>query len=193
LAPQGNRNSVRFALWPVSLFAAAALELPVPPQFVSEHAQHKDAVEAVLGRAFGPGRFAKSSERVRERGAVAEPNLTRLALNEEGDVVGVCRIWRVRAGEAELYFLGPLAVDPAAQGESLGLMLAKEAIAAVRAIGGGGLIVVGAEAFFRQLGFTRAPEGRLSLPGPFAPERLLWLQLAPDGLDRAHGEIGPPR
>lgn len=164
----------------------------MPARFVSERPEHGEAIARVLDRAFGPGRFAKGSERVRERGAGAEPALSRVALDENGEVIGVCRIWRVSASGASLHFLGPLAVDPGAQGAGLGLELAKDAVAAVRAAGGRGLIAVGAEAFFRPLGFTRIPLGRLTIPGPFDPARLLWLQLTPGGLDYAQGEIGAP-
>ena len=40
--------------------------------FTAEKPEHAEAIERVLARAFGPGRYAKTSERVRERGAVPE-------------------------------------------------------------------------------------------------------------------------
>ena len=162
-------------------------------RLVSEQAEHGAGIEHVLDRAFGPGRFAKSSERVRERGAVLEPSLSRVALDDGGTVVGVCRISRVAAGDAWVHFLGPLAVDPGVQGAGLGFALAKECVAAVRAAGGGGVVLVGAEPFFRPLGFTQVPSGRLTMPGVFAPSRLLWLELKAGAFDKAHGEIGARR
>lgn len=158
----------------------------------AEKSEHADAIERVLARAFGPGRYAKTSERVRERGAVLEPALTRVALNDAGDVVGVCRIWRVEAG-VPLFFLGPLAVDPAEQAAGLGLALVREAVAACRASGGSGIVLVGAERFFRAVGFTLAPRDKLSLPGPVDPARFLWLALRPGGLDKAQGELHAPK
>jgi predicted N-acetyltransferase YhbS len=161
-------------------------------RLVSEHPEHHAGIERVLERAFGPGRFAKTSERVRERGAHLEPELSRIALDEANTVAGVCRIWRISAGEARLHFLGPLAVDPGRQGDGLGFALAKEAVAAVRIAGGAGIVLVGAEPFFRPLGFEQIPEGRLRMPGPVAPHRFLWLQLTPGAFDRARGEITGP-
>ncbi len=158
----------------------------------AEKPEHAVAIERVLARAFGPGRFAKTSERVRERGAISEPTLTRIALNDAGDVVGVCRIWRVEAG-TPLFFLGPLAVDPSEQAAGLGLALVREAVAACRASGGSGVVLVGAERFFRSVGFTVAPLDKLSLPGPVDPARFLWLALRPGGLDKAHGELHAPK
>jgi predicted N-acetyltransferase YhbS len=150
--------------------------------------EHAAAIERVLDRAFGPGRFAKTSERVRERGAVAEPGLSRVAVDDAGVVIGICRIWRVKAG-VEFFFLGPLAVDPAAQASGLGLALTRDAVTACRVSGGAGVVLIGAERFFRPLGFTIVPKDRLVLPGPVDPQRLLWLDLRPGGLDGAHGEI----
>lgn len=160
-------------------------------QFVPEAPEHAAAAERVLTRAFGPGRFAKSSERVRERGAVFEPDLSRVALNAAGLVIGVCRIWRVRAG-APFYFLGPLAVDPDEQRSGLGAGLVEQCVEAVRGVAGSGLVLVGAEPFFRPLGFSRVPDGRLTLPGPYDPNRLLWRELARNGFAGVRGEISAP-
>ncbi len=158
----------------------------------AERPEHAADIERVLARAFGPGRYAKTSERVRERGAVPETNLTRVAFNEAGDLVGVCRIWRVDAG-APLYFLGPLAVDPSEQAAGVGLALVRDSVAACRASGGNGLILVGAERFFRPIGFSIVPAGRLSLPGPVDAARFLWLELRPGGLDKVQGELRAPK
>ena len=158
---------------------------------VAEKPEHADAIERVLDRAFGPGRHAKVSERVRERGAALEPALSRVALNDAKEIVGVCRIWRVSAGQP-VYFLGPLAVDPAAQQAGLGLTLARDAVAACRAKGGNGVVLVGTESFFAPLGFSVVPNGRLRLPGPVDPARLLWLELRGGGFNNVRGEMGPP-
>lgn len=160
---------------------------------VAEKPEHETGIEAVLDRAFGPGRFAKTSERVRERGAVHEPGLSRVALNPAGEVAGVCRIWRAQAGGAPVFFLGPLAVDPVSQNAGLGLALARDAVAACRAFGGAAVVLVGAEAFFSPLGFTRAPKGRVALPGPVDPNRLLWLGLRLGGLDEVSGTLTAPK
>lgn len=158
----------------------------------SEHPEHAADIERVLARAFGPGRYAKTSERVRERGAVLEANLTRVAINEAGDLVGLCRIWRAEAG-AEVHFLGPLAVDPSEQAAGVGLALVRDSVAACRASGGNGIILVGAERFFRPIGFSVVPAGRVTLPGPVDPARFLWLELRPGGLDKVHGELHAPK
>jgi len=164
--------------------------LPISaPSLVSERPEHRGGVEAVLDSAFGPGRFAKSSERVRERGATFEGELSRVALSASGQVIGCCRIWRVRAGDAAFHFLGPLAVRPDAQHAGLGVSLVEACVAACRIVDSPGIVLVGAPAFFKPLGFTRVPEGRLIMPAPTDPKRLLWRALSPGGFDAAKGEI----
>jgi predicted N-acetyltransferase YhbS len=156
---------------------------------VAEKPEHAEAIERVLDSAFGPGRHAKTSERVRERGGEFEPSLSRVGLDEAGEALGVCRIWRVAVGATEMFFLGPLAVDPDARAVGLGLALANDAVAACRAVGGAGIVIVGAERFFRPLGFSVVPPGRIALPGPVDPARLLWCELRPGGLDKVEGEL----
>ncbi len=163
------------------------------PKLVAERPEHQTSIEAVLDRAFGPGRFAKTSERVRERGALFEPALSRVALNEEEDVIGCCRIWRVGAGGRDVYFLGPLAVDPGQQHAGLGAALTRASVAACRGIGGGAIVLVGAATFFQPLGFFVIPDGRIQLPGPVDPRRLLWIELKPGGLDGVQGMLTAPR
>jgi predicted N-acetyltransferase YhbS len=144
-----------------------------------------------LDRAFGPGRHAKTSERVRERGARLEPSLSRVALDDGGKVIGVCRIWSIFAG-APAFFLGPLAVDPHQQQAGLGLTMVRDSVAACRTTGGNGVLLVGAERFFRPIGFSVIPAGRVQMPGPVDPARFLWLELQPGGLDKVRGEITAP-
>jgi predicted N-acetyltransferase YhbS len=161
-------------------------------RLVQEHPEHHDAIERVLDRAFGPGRHAKTSERVRERGAVAEPLLSRVAM-EDSAVVGVCRIWLVSAGMGRAFFLGPLAVDPGEQHQGLGAALVRDAVNACRlSRNAGAVVLVGAAPFFQPLGFSVVAAGRVTLPGPVDPKRLLWCELYPGGLDHVEGEIGAP-
>lgn len=156
----------------------------------AEKPEHGPAIELVLDRAFGPGRFAKTSERVREQGAVFEPALSRVAIDDQA-VLGVCRIWRVRAG-VEFFFLGPLAVDPDAQSAGLGAALTRACVAACRAAGGNAVVLVGAAAFFQPLGFSAVPRGRITLAGAVDPARLLWCELKPGALTRIEGAVRAP-
>jgi predicted N-acetyltransferase YhbS len=155
--------------------------------FVPEHPVHASGVERLLDAAFGPGRFAKSSERVRE-GSRLEYRLSRVALSGRR-VVGCCRIWPIRIGETRALFLGPIAVDPSLQNGGLGARLLEETLTACKASRYRALIVVGRPSFFGRFGFERVPDGRVRLPRPTDPERLQWLALKPGGLDGVTGPL----
>lgn len=137
--------------------------------FVNETADHAPAIEALLDRAFGPGRFVKVSERVREFAAFA-PELSFCAL-EAGEVIGVARMWRAAVAGQPIIFLGPLAVDADARKQGLGAELTARACAAAEAAGEAAVVLVGDLPFFRKVGFEVA-EGVI-MPGPTDPGRVL--------------------
>lgn len=178
----------------------------MPITYVSERPQHAADIEGVLDRAFGPGRFAKTSERVRENGAVHRLDLSRVAEERAvpkpvplvsgvptnlARVLGVCRIYDIHAGAPAL-LLGPLAVDPEQQHHGLGAQLVRESLAASRSVGAACIICVGAAAFFEPLGFSLIPKGQVHLPGPVDARRFLWIALRPGGTDNIAGMVGPP-
>ena len=67
------------------------------------------AREALLDPAYGPARFTKPSERLRE-GRLPADGLSFVAI-EDGRVVGTVRLWDVAAGPGRpALLLGPLAV-----------------------------------------------------------------------------------
>jgi predicted N-acetyltransferase YhbS len=146
------------------------------------------AITPVLDAAFGPGRLAKTSERVRERGAVFAPALSR-AVYADGVLVGGCQMWRIQVGDAPCLFLGPLAVHPDVQRAGLGARLAQDCVTASAAAGERAVLLVGAPAFFAPLGFSQVPEGRIALPGPVDPRRLLWMALRAGGLEELAGPV----
>ncbi len=162
------------------------------PEIVPESGNHAAAIERVLDRAFGPGRHAKTSERVRENGAVFAPDLSRVALSQ-GAPIGCCRIWRIGVGAREALFLGPLAVDPARQHAGLGAELVRASLEACRATPFDAVVLIGAPEFFAPLGFVGAPPGALTLPGPVDPRRLLVCALKPGAEQALRGAITAPR
>jgi len=145
----------------------------------------------LLDAAFGPGRFAKVSERVREF-AVLDRALSRLALID-GEVAGCCRIYRINVGATPALFLGPLAVAPNAQGAGLGQDLVGASLNASETSGCGGVIVVGQPWMFAPFGFSEVPRDRVIMPGPVENRRFQWRALAAGGLENLAGRVTAPR
>ena len=76
------------------------------PHIDVENAADAAAVEALVLAAFGPGRFAKTAERLREQAPVAVGFVAR-----EGEtLLGSVRLWSITIGGTPALFLGPIAV-----------------------------------------------------------------------------------
>ena len=175
-----------------SLARSPAPLSPDTVRFAAERPQDRARVDALIDRAFGPGRFAKTAERLRE-GARAHPDLSVCAWEGEA-LAGAVRLWPARIGGVAVMFLGPIAVERELRGCGVGAQLVEESLARARALGEAGVILVGDMSFFGPLGFTPVPTGRVSLPGPVDPARVLWRPLAPGALDDAAGRLSaaPP-
>lgn len=140
-----------------------------------ERTEERSAVDALFDTAFGPGRFAKTAERVRER-TPAAPDLCVVAV-EGARIVGAARQHRVRVGECEGAFLGPFAVAADRRGLRIGPRLIEAASAAARGADLEFLLLVGSESYFGPLGFVAVADGAVELGGPIDPRRLLALPL----------------
>jgi predicted N-acetyltransferase YhbS len=151
-----------------------------------------EAIERLHERAFGPGRFARTAYRLRE-GAHASPALFCFSALVGTLLVGSIRMSPVLAGPEPALILGPVTVDPSFEGVGIGGALIRTALDAARAAGEGLVLLVGDEPYYRRFGFSVAPHGRLILPGPVNPARLLWLELADGASARAQGPVRPRR
>jgi predicted N-acetyltransferase YhbS len=161
----------------------AAAALTAEPALAVERAKDAPLVEGLIVRAFGPGRYAKAAERLRE-GNAAIPSLSFLAWSE-GEAVGCVRLWRVRVGETPALLLGPIAVEEAFRKQGLGASLVHHACEAARRAGERLVVLVGDEPFFGPLGFSAALARDVRMPGPADQRRVLaraLVQGAADGL-----------
>jgi len=145
------------------------------------------AREALLDLCFGASRRAKTSERLRE-GRL--PWLALVAV-ERGRVIGTVQLWQVSAGpDRPALLLGPLAVGACHRNRGIGSALVERAIGAAQAGGQREMLLVGDAPYYGRFGFSAACTGKLAMPGPFEPARLLGLALAPDATE-ATGLVTP--
>jgi predicted N-acetyltransferase YhbS len=146
------------------------------------------ARERLLDAAFGPARFAKTSERLREHRLAADD--LSFAAVDGGRVVGTARMWNVAAGLGRpALLLGPVAVSADARDRGIGTMLVKRALSEARRLGHGAVLLVGDAPFYGRFGFSTDKTGALRLPGPFEPERFLAAELKAGALDGARGLV----
>lgn len=159
--------------------------------FIIRHESAGDinAREALLDRCFGPQRFMKSSERLRE-GRLPAPGLAFTAEREDGVLVGTVRLWNVAVGNGcDALLLGPLAVDPALQGKGLGARMMHAAIVRASEAGHEAILLVGDAPYYARFGFDARVTCDLHMPGPVERERFLGLELRAGALACAQGIV----
>lgn len=146
-----------------------------------ETAADREEAEALVMDAFGPGRFAKTAERIRESATLSAAFVAR----EDGRLVGSVRLWAVTVDGLDALFLGPIAVASDLRRGGLGADLVGACIGEAQNRGVAGVLLVGDAPYFSRFGFQPAPGVRL--PGPADTRRVMWLPITsgvPTGLAR---------
>jgi predicted N-acetyltransferase YhbS len=147
------------------------------------------ALSQLAAEAFGPGRFARSAYRVRE----GVPPVASLALAgwRNGKLVGGIRFTAIGIGAQEnALLLGPLVVAPSEKGNGYGRALVEAGLTRAREEGFGLVLLVGDMPYYGRFGFVPvAPHGKIVLPGPVDPARLLALELQLGALVPASGKV----
>jgi predicted N-acetyltransferase YhbS len=159
----------------------------------NERASDAKAREALLDIAYGPIRFSRPSQRLREDRQPVE-GLSLVAIDGEpgskGRMVGTLRLWDINAGTAGgALLLGPLAVDPDYRNRGIGALLMQRGLAAAALRGHAAVLLVGDAPYYGRFGFSAEKTGSLRMTGQYERQRLLGLELKPGALDGAHGRI----
>ncbi len=144
------------------------------------------AIAALHARVFGPGRLVRTAYRVREGTPFASAYCRAALIGDR--IVAALRMTPVAiGGSAGALMLGPLAVDPDFANLGHGRRLIAEAIELARARDERLVLLVGDLAYYGRLGFKPVlPPGRIALPGPADPARILALELV-EGSAAAYG------
>ena len=148
-----------------------------------------DAIERLLERTFGPGRFVLSAYRLREH----VDHLLDLSFTARIGtlLVGSVRQLPVCIGDAPALMLGPLTVEPPFRKRGVGRALLDRALSDAKKAGHRLVILVGDEPYYGRVGFKAVPKGRATMPGPVDYSRLLVAELVEGAFDGVSGEIRP--
>lgn len=171
----------------MSTSAPPAKPAGLEPVLKPERPEDLHLIDVLIERAFGPGRFVKTAERLRE-GNTPRRDLSLVAW-AGGEAVGCVRMWPIHIGSSPAVLLGPFAVDDAWRSRGLGAQLIQAACAAAERADVGLVLLVGDESYFGKLGFEIVPAGRAVLPGPVDLRRVLWRALRPGALDGVAGAV----
>ena len=154
---------------------------------LTERPEDAAAIERLHERTFGPGRYVRASERIRERIA------HRLDLSYTARIgtllVGSVRLTPVRIGEAPALLLGPLTIEPPFRERGIGKAMMERALNDAKAKGHRLVVLVGDEPYYGKAGFRRIPKGQVTMPGPVDPARLLVAELAAGAFEGVSGAI----
>jgi predicted N-acetyltransferase YhbS len=155
----------------------------------TEKAADAAAIERLHERTFGPGRYARSAFRIREKMQHQQD------LSFTGWIgtllVGSVRLTPISIGNAKALLLGPLTVEPPFRSHGIGSALIARALKDAKAKGHKLVLLVGDEPFYKKAGFKRIPPGRANMPGPVDQMRLLVHELEAGAFDGVSGEIRP--
>ena len=124
--------------------------------------------------AFGPGRFARTAFRVRERFPI-DPSLS--LISEVDGVPSGC-VWMtpISVGGMNGYMLGPLATHPKFRKRGAGKLLATEVSKlALSRCEGKFVLLVGDQDYYCPLGWEITTPGNIEFPGPVDVSRVLLL------------------
>ena len=152
---------------------------------VQERPQDGLTIENLYEAAFGPGRKARTAERLRENNHPVADYC--FIAEEDGALAGTVRFWPILAGSAgkagatEGLLLGPLAVQPHRRRNGMGLALVEAGIARAKEQGVAFVLLVGDEPYYAKAGFVVADAGRFEMPGPVDATRLLVRELNDKG------------
>jgi predicted N-acetyltransferase YhbS len=157
-----------------STYTAAPSAAPQPHAPIWRFATPADDpfVEELQALAFGPGRFARTAFRVRERFPIDQS----LSLIAEVDGVRSGSVWMtpISIGGIDGYMLGPLATHPNFRKLGAGKMLAREVTRlALERAEGSFVVLVGDQDYYGPLGWQVTTPGAIEWPGPVDPKRVL--------------------
>ncbi|GLK70845.1 N-acetyltransferase [Ancylobacter dichloromethanicus] len=150
------------------------------------------AIERLVARTFGPGRYARTAYRLREN----NPHRRDLSFTAYIGtmLVGSVRLTPIVIGELPALLLGPLTVEPPFRSHGIGRRLVERSLVAAKAaLEGEGaarlVLLVGDEPYYGSMGFQRVPHGQVSLPGPVDPARVLVCPLDATPMDVVRGAV----
>jgi len=151
------------------------------------------AIDALIDEVMGPGRYARTAERLREGNrAIADYGF--VVIDDQKNIQGTISFWPIQIGATPSLLLGPLAIHPAFRGQGAGLNLITYARDHILSRDPSQnplqnllpILLVGDEPYYGRVGFSVAPRA-IQLPGPVNPDRvLIWL---PEGAAMPTGEV----
>ncbi len=150
--------------------------------------QDKEALTALYDRVLGPGRFARTTYRLREQ-KQTNSAFGLAAFNDANLIASVTVTPLSVGGKVGACLLGPLVVHPDFQKNKLGLTLMRDAGLEAENRGLTCILLIGDETYYNRAGYKGVSNAELEFPGPIAPNRILGLSLKEGALQKLAGKV----
>ena len=158
----------------------------VPDSLIAtEKPEDEHLVEKLAEDACGPGRCTRTAFRLRED-VPHEPDLSFVTWLG-GEPIASVRLTKIWIGDSLGLLLGPLVVSKAHKNKGYGAELMKCAVEAARNAKHDWILLVGDFPYYKRFGFEIVTPGKIYLPGPVDPQRLLICPLHSGSADQVSG------
>ncbi len=134
----------------------------------------KEEIDSLYLSSFGPGRYAKSAFRYREK----YDHILDISqvLIHQNTLIGTIRFWNICVNNENSLLLGPIAMHRDFRGQGYGVELLKNSIMNCKNHGHNLIILVGDLSYYSKVGFKRIVPKKISFEGPVNFERVLYIE-----------------
>ncbi len=131
-------------------------------------------INTLYTNSFGPGRYAKSAFRYREKyDHLIDISQVLICQNK---LIGSVRFWNILVNNKKSLLLGPIVMHRDYRGQGFGKRLLKNSILNCKNLGHNLIILVGDLSYYSKVGFKRIGPKKILFEGPVNYERVLYIE-----------------
>lgn len=131
-------------------------------------------INTLYTNSFGPGRYAKSAFRYREKyDHLIDISQVLICQNK---LIGSVRFWNILVNNKKSLLLGPIVMHRDYRGQGFGKRLLKDSILNCKNLGHNLIILVGDLSYYSKVGFKRIGPKKILFEGPVNYERVLYIE-----------------
>ncbi len=148
-------------------------------------------IENLLDITFGTDRFSKAAYSLRD--GVNAVSALSFVIDMDKNITGTLRFWEISIEKNDKYvdalLLGPIAILPRLQGLGLGIKLMESGLSEAKKLGHKRVLLVGDEAYYKRIGFSRDIAENIAIPGQHEESRILAKELVKGSFSNVAGIV----
>ena len=131
-------------------------------------------INTLYTHSFGPGRYAKSAFRYREK-YDHSIDISQVIIYQS-KLIGSVRFWNILVNNKKSLLLGPIVMHRDYRGQGFGKRLLEDSILNCKNLGHNLIILVGDLSYYSKVGFKRIGQRKILFEGPVNYERVLYIE-----------------